>query len=621
VPVDLLFSRAPLGPLPPIELVFGESDDDEGSGPSIPPANLLLSAALPAFGASIALRYLSGAPRGPAAVTAARHQWAAALPAGAALWHQAMARLPAGLQARHQRARAVAGWVVLRLPDTLHALHLDSAARHQNAARVGTWPALLISQDAHRVGQWRQARQQDARALHPAPLRIRWQERIRGLGPELRAPWQTARPMRLDVMSRFQRGLWRPVSWLTRFQRAIWPPPWSRVAVLPPEPPWDPCYVPDPNLLFAQPWTGGADLLFVCERHDGGGGGPEPPPPPLVVVPIRSVYIVLNTVTLRRVADDAQVPVLDMSLSIDADSWTWGFSASIPGQALALVAPDSNGPIELEATINGSAWRVLAEQIGRERTFNASTLRVSGRGKSALLDAPYSPTRTTSNDIARTAQQLMDDVLMLNNVPIGWDIDWRIDDWLVPAGAFAMSGPYIEGLTQIAGAAGAYIQPHPTAQTLIVLPRYPAPPWDWASVTPDIELPAAVTVQEGIEWTERPAYNRVYVSGASQGILGQVTRAGTAGDLVAEMVTDALITAPEAARQRGIAILGDTGRQAAVTLRVPVLSETGVIKPGQFVRYVDGTDNNLHRLGLVRAASVAGGFPEVWQTLQLETHP
>ena len=83
------------------------------------------------------------------------------------------------------------------------------------------------------------------------------------------------------------------------------------------------------------------------------------------------------------------------------------------------------------------------------------------------------------------------------------------------------------------------------------------------------------------------------------------------------MVVDPLITHAVAARQRGLAVLGDTGRQAMVTLRLPVLPETGVIEPGAFVKNRDGT---LTRLGLVRSTSVQAGLPEAWQTLGVEAH-
>jgi hypothetical protein len=47
-----------------------------------------------------------------------------------------------------------------------------------------------------------------------------------------------------------------------------------------------------------------------------------------------------------------------------------------------------------------------------------------------------------------------------------------------------------------------------------------------------------------------------------------------------------------------------------------VLPETGVIRPGAFVRYVDG---GTTRLGLVRSVAVDAALPEVWQSIKVET--
>lgn len=328
--------------------------------------------------------------------------------------------------------------------------------------------------------------------------------------------------------------------------------------------------------------------------------------------------MIVNNVSLRRVDGDIPLVALSLSLSIDADSWTWGFDASLHGSMLDYVLPSSGEAVELEASVNGTLFRLLAENVSRERVFGQNRVRVSGRGKSALLAAPFSPSFNFYNTSFRTAQQLMGDVLTFNGVPIGWDIDWQITDWLVQAGDFSVQGSYIDGLTAIANAAGAYLQPHTTDQGLSVLARYPVAPWEWGDVTPDFELPAAVAVQEGLEFVNRPIYNRVFVSGTtSNGIIGQVTRSGTDGALVAQMVTDPLITHVDAARQRGLPILADTGAQALVTLRMPVLDETGIITPGKFVRYVDGATT---RLGITRSVSVSYDNPRLRQSILVETH-
>ena len=45
---------------------------------------------------------------------------------------------------------------------------------------------------------------------------------------------------------------------------------------------------------------------------------------------------------------------------------------------------------------------------------------------------------------------------------------------------------------------GGYVQPHATAKTLRILPRYPSVPWEWDVVAPHVELPAAAASVESV---------------------------------------------------------------------------------------------------------------------------
>ena len=341
---------------------------------------------------------------------------------------------------------------------------------------------------------------------------------------------------------------------------------------VPPEEPA--CYLPNAHLLFTEDAATNGDLLFICEHHDYPEAGS-------VLVPNRRVYFVINEVTLTRWPDGTPVPVLGLSLSLDTDSWAWGFDATLPVTAESLVVPEEGAaPVELIAMVNGSAFHANTEP--------------------------------------RSAQQLMEDVLTINGIPLGWTVDWALTDWLVPAGVFTKQGTWIEALNTIVGAAGGYLLPHPSEKILRVRHRYPVAPWHWWNeVTPDFVLPVDVVARKSLRWIDKPAYNRVFVAGQETGVLGQVTRSGTAGNVLAPMVVDALITQTAAARQRGTAILSDTGRQIEVTLRLPVLPETGIIEPGAFVAYQDG---GVARMGIVRSTHIDAGLPEVWQTLGVQSH-
>ena len=541
-----------------------------------------------------------------------QHPWQVARGSqdGAAQAQQDATARPAGWQTHWLPTESQPHGVAHRLPSVLASAPEQRRTKQQQASRLddSTW---FAHQDATPKALDRRGGFQNARRIRDA-TRFRHQDGDRSKRAVRSALWRVAGLITRRQATDFQSARAAPTGWRGRQQDARRPLPGISVWVIPPPPVPPPCYVPSAHLLFAALSPATSDLLFVCENHI------DPPPPDgdPVVVPARRVYFVINDVTLHRLPDGLPVPVFNLSLSLDTASWTWGFDAQLPAAAQGLVAPSSaSGPVELLASINGTDFRVLAESINRERVFGDSTIRISGRGHNAVLAAPYAPVMTFGNSQTRTAQQLMDDVLTLNGVPLGWSVDWGLTDWNVPAGVFARQGTWIEALTSIVSAAGGYLLPHPSSPLLRVRHRYPVTPWEWGAVTPDFVLPVDAVSRESLRWVDKPAYNRVFVSGQDVGVLGQVTRAGTAGDILAPMVVDPLITEAAAARQRGVAVLADTGRQIEVSLRLPVLAETGVIEPGAFVEYQDGT---VARLGLVRSTRVEAGLPDVWQTLGVQ---
>lgn len=577
--------------------------------PSVP---LTLASSLPGIVCTGEVRYYSRTQRPTVGETRDTWQETQATELGSTQPQQHARATPAGWSGLWQTASDALEGIGHRLPSVLQAAHEQRRADHQEAPRLhdATW---FAHQDGRPLGLVRFSAFERATGVRRATW-FRHEDGDRTKRAARASGWQGARVLVQRQGSDHQSATPFPKGWRGRYQDARRPPPGISLQ-RPPQPPQPrPCYTPGPHLLFAGLAVSQGDLLFVCEN-------PVAPPPPdgeTVVVPVRRVYFVINNVTLHRVPDGAEVPVFSLSLSLDASSWTWGFEASLPAKAESMIAPgNSAGPVELIATINGTDFRVLAENISRERIFGDASIRLSGRGHNAVLSAPYAPVMTFSNTEGRTARQLMDDVLTLNGIPLGWAVDWGLTDWNVPAGAFARQGTWIEALAVIAGAAGGYLLPHASAKTLRVRHRYPVAPWEWDTVTPDYVLPIDAVARESLRWIEKPAYNRVFVSGQDVGVLGQVTRAGTAGDVLAPMVVDALITEATAARQRGLAVLADTGRQIEVSLRLPVLAETGIIEPGAFVEYQDGS---VTRLGLVRATQVQAGFPEVWQTLGVQAY-
>lgn len=543
-----------------------------------------------------------------------RSHWQAAEPASAraaAHWQPAQA-ITARTSSRWQSGAAVSGQTETRWQNSQP--HNARTGLHWQDAAGARHTLLAAWQEAQRLRGTTGLRWQDGQALRETLL-ARYQEAIRLRSVAL-STWQDATPSRTLVRHRGRDGLPVRLGFALHWQDARRPPPGLSIVTPVTPPTEEPCYDPATlgRLEFIEAWAPDGRLVFVCKTPDL--------PPAAVVIPIKAIYMTYNNLTLKRVAGNVPLPALGISLSIDDNSFTWAWSANFAGtrevaDVMAALDPDSGDPVEVELSINGVAYRLLTDPIDRQRQFARSTLRVPGRGLAAELDSPSARQMVFSQASPRTAQQLANEALQVNGVGIGWDVDWGLTDWLVPGGVWSHQGTHRTAVSEIAAAAGGYVQPHRTARTLRVLPRYPAPPWEWSALTPDIELPSGPVVVEGIEWQRLPDYNRVYVQGEGQGVRGQVTRAGTAGDVDAPMFVHPLITAADAARQAGTNILSKTGKQALVTLRLPVLDETGVILPGKLVRYVDGATT---RLGLVRSTAVSWQRPLLRQTIKLETH-
>ena len=539
--------------------------------------------------------------------------WQQAQPVAAGLgaaW-QAAQPLRSGVNARWQPAQQQRGGVVAGWQATL-PLRAGALSRWQEAAplRASIDPRW---QEAQRLRAAVATGWQTADRLRGAIV-THWQEMLQ-LRAAVRGHWQDGAPVRAPLASRWGAGRAVYLHLRPRWQEAMRPP--SGVSVLPPPDRKPPCYDPDKlgRLVFTDPASGSGRLVFVCQH-----GGPPLPPAGIVVLPRRS-YIVINSIEIRRADSPSSDPLPSESfqMSLSRQSWTWTFSASFHASARDAVAPGPGGqPVELDVRINGQPFRLQAERFGRSRRFPEHLLTVSGRGRAALLDAPHAPVQTFGHALDRTAQQLMSDVLTANGVGFGWSVDWQLTDWLVPAGVWMHQGTWSSALADIAASVGGYLQPHDTDAVLRVLPSWPKPWWEWGTLAANIELPAGIAEVDDTEIIDLPGYNRIFVSGEAQGILADLTRAGTAGDVLKPMAVHPLITDIGAARQRAIAELSESGRMLTHKMTLPVLPETGVIKPGTVLRYVD--DASTPRLGLVRSTSVAHQFPVLTQSLEVQSH-
>ena len=325
---------------------------------------------------------------------------------------------------------------------------------------------------------------------------------------------------------------------------------------------------------------------------------------------IRSYYIIMNTVSLKRVSDNAAIPIMGLEISTDLDSWCWSMTATLRREVdLDMVRPTAGAPIEVEATINGNVWRFVVESYGHDRAFGSRSYSITGRSLSAYLADPYSLPASLLQNSQLTAAQLADAALS----GTGFTSNWQLTDWLVPGGVYSVTSQTpMQQLLTISAAAGGTVQSAMAATTISLMPWYATVPWEWGGATVSATLPSYK--EKRTSYSAGHQYSGVYVSGQAQGVMCLVKRTGTDGSDQPQMITDSLITATEAGLQRGKRILADSGPRSVESIVAPLFDDPGLLKPGQLIDVVDG---GTTWRGLVTSCRISAQRPTVTQSIDV----
>ncbi len=354
---------------------------------------------------------------------------------------------------------------------------------------------------------------------------------------------------------------------------------------------------------------------------------------PLVLKPPKpddkECYLLMNTLNAVRLPDNEPLELLDITIDLDIDSFTWQLSASVANKAvLALIEPDANGTKDIKVTINGWDWVFMVTGYDTERSFNNEQYRISGESRTRLLAAPYAPsrTKTETNDIS--AVQAAESELINTGFTLSWDSTetWATPDWIIPGGTFSyVEQTPMQVIAQIANTAGAVVIPSADTDALALQPRYKISPWNWLEDNTPIDhaIPESMVFSMSVEWRPEPEYNAVYVSGIYVGVAVDVQRSGTAGDRPAPDIIEDWLTEVDVNTERGRNVLSEGGSQAVVTLDLPQTvsgQEPGLVLPGQLVEVMEAPTPWVG-LCLSTGISTSGsGAGRVVQTLSVERH-
>lgn len=319
----------------------------------------------------------------------------------------------------------------------------------------------------------------------------------------------------------------------------------------------------------------------------------------------------LNSAALIRVSDSADIPVSNLTVALDWESWCWTLSATLLGRTAYETVPAAPGLVQ--ATINGFIWQFVPDEVSYSRTFGLFGGQLTGRSRVAELASPFALARSYREGGLRTAEQLA-----LQELPEGYTLDWQLPEWTVPADTYQYENlTPMESITRIAQAAGGRLYPDPVLKTIHAVPKWPQRPWYWTFVT-DATLPSSYALKEAMANQQGTAYEAIMASGgARNGAIALCKITGTGGATYAPAAVDTLITHVDAGTARAVQELADSWPMRRYTLELPLQASpagAGLILPGTTLDFSDGEDGWR---GLVTGVSITARRESTIQTLEI----
>ncbi|WP_180158891.1 hypothetical protein [Acinetobacter sp. YH01026] len=331
-------------------------------------------------------------------------------------------------------------------------------------------------------------------------------------------------------------------------------------------------------------------------------------------IPNQNWWYILNSLSVTRLDNDAEILVYDGNYRTDRSSWAWSYSLTVPHTEITKLEPINGQPVILKIMVNGHEHHMLLENRTRSRNFGNITYTLSGRSQTALLDAPYAPLRSFLQENERTSVQLAQAELdrVFSDTVLNWQL---IDDlgWIVANNSLSYSNlAPIAAIKLIAESGGGFIYSEKGSNTLSIKPLYKKTFWDALTVDDyDRLVPDSLVTSQSTDYELYPDYNGITLTNDRTGKQGQIKRTGTAADVLLPPENNPLFDVVNMGAF-GKAKLAKAGMIETHTLTMPISAEVGECAPGEVFAF------NAQWWGIVESVNVSFSHAKVNQTVKVE---
>lgn len=333
-------------------------------------------------------------------------------------------------------------------------------------------------------------------------------------------------------------------------------------------------------------------------------------------------WYIMNNVSVIRLDTGENILVTQGDLSSDRNSWCWSYRLVVPKGELSKLNPIAQKPVILQLNINGYIHLMLLENKQRNMQFASEYYTLTGRSPTALLDSPYSITRSFTQENERTSVQLaqaeLDRAIAYFSHHFNFDIslNWELLDelgWVIASDSLTYSNlSPIAVIKLIAESAGGFILTEPNQPILTIKPLYPKTFWDNLTVDDyDIKVPSSIVTELSTDYQYLPNYNGIVLTNDKTGLTAFVNRRDTAGDILLSAVNNPLFNAQSmsgfAKSQLAKAQLVETHQ-----ITMPLSDKVGFIKPADVIAF------NGEWWGIVHAVSISFNYVYISQNVEIE---
>lgn len=337
-------------------------------------------------------------------------------------------------------------------------------------------------------------------------------------------------------------------------------------------------------------------------------------------IPVLDSYMILNKISAS--VNGEPLTILAASVKADMSGYCWQGSVQVAPQDFDYFGFATKQDLPISLTINGETFVFMGENVSDSRRFADKSFTVSGRSLTAKLGADYAKNQAGKVNQALMVRQIVDAQLRYTDFKLG---DWDAENWRIPADVFVLTDKTPIGVMQeLAAAAGAFVESHPSDLILNVKPRWKRPAWEMSDGA-DVVCPPNVVREISGQKQVSTQFNSVLIAPTHQlAEMALVYRDGSDKLPAAPSVSGSLYTSSAVCRAAAVAILSESGthKDEQVTLAPPSEKYAiGRAKLGEIWRF-DEPDGAWWGVitGVELRMAMTGDVAEVWQVLSVDRY-